>query len=252
MPHRSLLKSLWLNAIVISVFIVLVVLAFGSSQTIQAQTGGPVPSKTPTNRGTPEPPGSFPSGRVSQSGGGMNVPSEPREVVLNIQPSASSQVPVAPQSSWPKNWYTVAGAVFQPANSDYSYQYGNSGCLKSNSPGYWRASVNLPDGSVAKYLYINYYNGMYSANSTAYLTKYKSNGDYADLVSVNSRNYTTTGITGYFLDLSGEFTDTIDNFQYSYTFIWSGSTTQRLCSIRVGYYPPPLFGVALPLVLRQP
>jgi hypothetical protein len=41
MSHRSLLKSLLLNAIVISVFILLVVLAFGGSLTIQAQTGGP-------------------------------------------------------------------------------------------------------------------------------------------------------------------------------------------------------------------
>ncbi len=191
-------------------------------------------------------------GTVSRSGSSIGVPSEPREVVLNIQPSAPSPVPLAPQSSWPDNWYTVAGAVFLPANSGYSYQYGNSGCLKSNSPGYWRTSVNLPDGSVVKYLYINYKNDMYSANSTAYLTKYRINGDYADLVSVNSRNYTTTGVTGYFLDLSGEFTETIDNLQYSYTFIWSGSTTQRLCSVRLGYYPPSIFGVALPLILKQP
>jgi hypothetical protein len=251
MSHRLLLKSLQLNAIVISVVSLLVVLAFGSRLTIQAQTGGPVPSKTPTIRSTTEPPSPSMPRTVSQSGNNLGVPSEPREAVLNIQPSAPSPVPLASQSSWPKDWYTVAGSVFLPANSDYSYQYGNSGCLKSNSPGYWRASVNLPDGSVAKYLYINYKNDMYSANSTAYLTKYKSNGDYVDLASVNSRNYTTTNV-GYFLDLSGEFTETIDNLQYSYTFIWSGSTTQRLCAVRVGYYRPSVFGVALPLVLKQP
>jgi hypothetical protein len=181
----------------------------------------------------------------------MGVPSEPREVVLNIQPSAPPQRPLSPQAPWPSNWYTIAGSVFLPANSDYSYQYGNSGCIKSNSPGYWRASVNLPDGSVVKYLYISYYNGMYSANSTAWLTRYKYDGNYNDLVSVNSRNYTTTNV-GYFLDLSGEFTETIDNLQYSYTFIWNGSTTQRLCAVRVGYYPPSVFGVALPVVIKQP
>ncbi len=251
MSHHLLFKSLLLNAIVISAVILLVVLAFGSSLTIQAQTGGTSLSEPSAVRGTAEPLSSPTPKTVSQSGGSMGVPSEPREAVVNIQPSAPPQRPLSPQAPWPQYWYTIAGAVFQPANSGYDYQYGNSGCLKSNSPGYWRAYVNLPDGSVVKYLYINYYNGMYSSNSTAYLTKYKTNGDYADLVSVSSRNYTTTGITGYFIDLSGEFTETIDNLQYSYTFIWSGSTTQRLCSIRVGYYPPSIFGVALPLVIKQ-
>jgi hypothetical protein len=142
------------------------------------------------------------------------------------------------------------GAVFLPANSGYSYQYGNSGCLKSNSPGYWRATVNLPDGATAKYLYFDYYNAMYSQNSTVWLTRYKYDGNYNDLVSVNSRTYTQTVGVGYFIDLSREFTETIDNEQYGYVFIWNGSLTQRLCSVRVGYYPPSIFSVALPVVLK--
>ncbi len=249
MSRRLVLKSLLLNVIVINVGILLAMLAFGSTLTLRAQTSHLDPSESPTRRSTTEPSSPPISGTVSQSDNRLSAPSEPGEVVLNLQPASPA---LMPQTTWPENWYSVAGAVFLPANSGYSYQYGNSGCLKSNSPGYWRASVNLPDGSVVKYLYINYKNDMYSANSTAYLTKYKSNGDYTDLASVSSRNYTTTGITGYFLDLSGEFTETIDNLQYSYTFIWSGSTTQRLCAVRLGYYPPSIFGVALPIVLNQP
>ena len=157
----------------------------------------------------------------------------------------------APEATLPTHWYTVVGSVFLPANSGYSYQYGNSGCIKSNTPGYWRASVDLPDGSVAKYLYIDYYNGMYAKNSTAWLTRYKYDGNYNDLVLVNSRNYTATNV-GYFIDLSREFTETIDNLNYGYVFIWNGSTTQRLCSVRVGYYPPGAFGLGLPLILNKP
>ena len=251
MLHRIPFRSLLLNVIVISALVLFVAVASSGSITIQAQGGsggGSEPSATMT---TTELPGSARPRPLPQSGSSPAPSSEPRMAVLNVQPSAPSQMPLAPQAPWPDNWYTIAGSVFLPANSGYSYQYGNSGCLKSNSPGYWRASVNLPDGSVVKYLYINYRNDTYSANSTAFLTKYKSNGDYADLVSVNSRNYTTTSV-GFFLDLSGEFTETIDNLQYGYVFIWSGSTTQKLCSVRLGYYPPSIFGVALPLVLKQP
>ena len=251
MLYRIPFRSLLLNVIVISALVLFVAVASSGNTTIQAQGGSGGGSEPSTTMTTTLLPGSVRPGPLPQSASSPAPSSEPRMAVLDVQPSAPSQVPLAPQASWPDNWYTIAGSVFLPANSGYSYQYGNSGCLKSNSPGYWRASVNLPDGSVAKYLYINYKNDMYSANSTAYLTKYKSNGDYADLVSVNSRTYTTTGVTGYFLDLSGEFTETIDNLQYSYTFIWSGSTTQRLCSVRLGYYPPSIFGVALPLVIKQ-
>jgi len=249
MSHPLPFKSILLN--VFSVFVLLVAVASSGSTTIQAQGdpgSGPEPWATQPSAESPQSPRPT---ALPPSDGGVGPSSEPRVATLGIQPSMPPQRPLSPQAAWPDNWYTIAGSVFLPANSGYSYQYGNSGCLKSNSPGYWRASVNLPDGSVAKYLYINYKNDMYSNNSTAYLTKYKYNGDYNDLVSVNSRNYTTTGVTGYFLDLSGEFTETIDNLQYSYTFIWSGSTTQRLCSVRVGYYPPSIFGVALPLVTKQ-
>ena len=241
MSHHLPFKSILLN--VISVFVLLVAVASSGSTTIQAQGDSGAGAGSP---GSSRPTALPPADSDATPG------SEPGLATLSLQPSTSPQLPLSPQAPWPNYWYTIAGSVFLPANSGYSYQYGNTGCLKSNSPGYWRASVNLPDGSVAKYLYINYKNDMYSANSTAYLTKYKSDGDYLDLASVNSRNYTTTGVTGYFLDLSGEFTETIDNLQYSYTFIWSGSTTQRLCSVRVGYYPPSIFGVALPLVIKQP
>ncbi len=157
----------------------------------------------------------------------------------------------ATDAAVPGHWYAVAGSVFLPANSGYSYQYGNTGCLKSNTAGYWRAPINLPDGVVLKYLSFSYKNDMYSNNSTAYVTKYQTNGDYADLVAVNSRNYTTTGGMGHFTDVSAEITSTVDNLNYAYTFIWSGSTTQRLCSLRIAYIPASIFGVALPLVLRQ-
>lgn len=244
MSHRPSFNFVVLGVIVICAFILVALLTFKYTIPTQAQTNGGTRSEPSMMAVTPEPP---------QLEGSVAISSEPGLAEPNA-PSADHSVqvlePQSLQSTWPTHWYTVVGAVFQPANSGYSYQYGNSGCLKSNSSGYWRASVNLPDKSVVKYLYINYKNDMYSSNSTAWLTRYKYNGDYNDLVSVNSRNYTTTNV-GYFMDLSGEFTETIDNLQYGYVFIWNGSTTQRLCSVRVGYYAPSAFGAVLPLIMRQ-
>ncbi len=227
--------------------ILVIVLASRGSQSVQAQAleaNVSGPGATSVSPAQPEP------ARPLQAPPSEDNPpasSEPNPGVLDTQPLVPAKPSAGP---FPTHWYTVLGAVFQPANSGYSYQYGNSGCLKSNSPGYWRASVNLPDGSIAKYLYIDYKNDMYSNNSTAYLTKYKYNGDYADLAAVTSRTYTVTAGTGYFIDLSGEFTQTIDNLQYGYSFIWSGSISQRLCSVKLGYYPPSGFALALPIVTR--
>jgi hypothetical protein len=184
-------------------------------------------------------------------------PSEGNPQVVPTPTGPGSSPSQAPASSL--RYLSVAGAVFLPANSGYSYQYCNSGCIRANSSGYWRAPVNLPDGSVIKSIRISYYNGSDSLATTAWLTRYKVDGDYLDMIAVNSRAASTTGI-GYFSDTSGELTtdNIIDNLNYVYTFIWSGFTVhdppltrvQRLCSVRVAYIPPSVFGVALPLITR--
>jgi hypothetical protein len=230
MSHRPSFKFVVLGVIVSCAFILVISLAFKNTAPIQAQTNGGTLSEPSAIVGTSEPPGT----------------DEPK----SSDRSPQTLAPQSLQSSWPTHWYTVVGAVFQPANSGYSYQYGYNGCVKSDTSGYWRASVNLPDKSVAKYIYINYENDAYASNSTAWLSKYRYDGSTYDLKWVNSRNYTTTG-TGYYFDLSGEFTDTVDNLQYGYVFIWSGSATQRLCSVQVGYYAPSAFGAVLPLIMRH-
>ncbi len=221
----------WLHIMTLVVCVALAAIALRST-TLYAQTGVAV---TPTAAA----PGGLPS-------------SEPPQAVVDVSAAdlVSPKSPSVIQGTWPNEWYTTMGAVFLPASSGYSYQYGNAGCLKSNTSGYWRASVHLPDRAVAKVLLIGYKNDTYSASSTAYFTKYKIDGNYQDLAAVSSRTYTTTNV-GYFLDLSGEITETIDNSQYSYAFLWGGSTTQRLCSVRLGYYPP-AYGTGLPAVLNTP
>jgi hypothetical protein len=146
----------------------------------------------------------------------------------------------------PTHWYTVVGDTFQPSSSGYSYQFYTNGCVTSNTPGQWRASINLPDGSVLAYVSINYFNLATSDSSTIYVTRYGTTT--IDLKYVNSRKGATTGV-GYFQDMSGAFREVVDNFNYGYVFVWTGSTTQKLCSAQVGYYPA-AFGIALPMITR--
>jgi hypothetical protein len=165
---------------------------------------------------------------------------------------APSVEELAPTTSpWPTHWYTVVGSAFTPSNSTIAYTYGSNGCIKPSTAGQWRASVNLPDGSVIKYIYINYYNGdaASTATSTAWLTRYIFTGVTSDLVNVTSHAGTTTG-TGYYFDLSPELTSIVDNLSSGYMFVWSGSTGQNLCSIKVGYYAPTFGAIALPFIQK--
>lgn len=189
----------------------------------------------------------LPSGGASPYGpseGGTNAPASP-------DPAMGAT------AAWPTHWYTIVGTAFIPSDSGITYQYGYNGCVRPTSNGFWRASINVPDGSVLKFIYFNYENDVNSMSSTAWVTAYKYDGTTYDLGWVTSRPYSTTG-TGYYFDLSAEFTSTVNNLTYGYVFIWSGANvttpatqaTQRLCSVQVGYIPPPVFGVALPLITK--
>jgi hypothetical protein len=201
------------------------------------------------------------SGVLAQGGGGSepgaNTAQTDETSTGRLPPSSPPEAGVYTPSEagidsvWPNLWYTVMGAVFVPSDSDITYSYGSAGCIHPTSIGYWRASVNLPDGAVIKYIYINYYNSDpgSSSFSTAYLTRFKNDGTVEDLAGVSSRPGTVTGI-GYFFDLSTEVTFTVNNLSYGYAFTWTGGITQKLCSIQVGYYPPPLYITNLPFITK--
>jgi hypothetical protein len=185
-----------------------------------------------------------------QAGAGPSSPSE-----------AGGSIPAIPgaeiASSWPSHWFTVVGATFTPSNSGTNYAYGGSGCVSASSNGQWRANVNLPDGAVIKYVYFNYYNLGNSPATSVWFTSFKYDGTITDLVNINSRPFSTTG-TGYYSDLSSEITVPVNNLNYGYAFIWDGphitdpgsQSPQRLCGVQVGYIPPSVFGLALPIIKK--
>ena len=192
---------------------------------------------------------------VTINANGEIIPSEPQNIMPGTELSNPIKVleslasPNSPDATFPTHWFGVLAAAFSPSNSSISYIYGGAGCTHATTTGDWRAAVNLPDGAIAKYIYIQYNNPNTSAGvSTGWLTRYSFLGNRDDISFVNSRP--GSAATGYLYDLSAEITalNTIDNMNYVYGFVWNGSTTQYLCSMQVGFIPPPYYIANLPIV----
>ena len=187
----------------------------------------------------PPPPGGSPGGEPAAP-----PASAPPEFVTPLRLPG----PASPDATI--KWYTVAGAGFIPYTNSLTWTYGGSGCLAPSSVGYWRANINLPDGSVLKQIYFGFYNSASSTTSTTFIYKYNYTGAATPVVQLDSTpgssgtgyKWTSASIAG-----SGE---TVYNFTNAYMFSWSGSGNQQLCYIQVGYVPPSIFALALPAVTR--
>jgi len=168
-----------------------------------------------------------------------------------VQPSGPGQdVVLSGTISTTWKWYTMAGAVFIPWSNIMTWSYGGAGCLQPTTTGFWRASFNIPDGSLLEEMYFGFYNSASSAASTAYLYAYSYNGAVTPIATINSVPGST--FTGYDYEAALISDVKVDNLTNAYAFTWSGSTSQQLCYIQVGYIPTNAFGVALPLIMKNP
>jgi len=147
-------------------------------------------------------------------------------------------------------WYTVSGVAFVPNSSAVTWTTPRHGCILPTSTGFWRASLNLPDGAIMKQFYFGYYNTPGSAVSTASIYRYNYTGA-ADAVVYTNSTPGTTAIGFLYVGASIADVEAV-NYTNSYVFMWQGSTTQELCYIQVGYVPPSIFGTALPMLQKGP
>lgn len=136
-------------------------------------------------------------------------------------------------------WYTVSGETFAPTSHQalWGTMYG---CLYPNNVGGsswwdWRASVNLPDGAIAKWLYVG---GFYSSSTSGARFLQHPNSSVSDNILAS---LTLTSSTPSRAGM--EIAQTIDYSSNSYVFEWSGSTTQQLCYMQIGYILPSGYGV---------
>jgi hypothetical protein len=176
---------------------------------------------------------------------------EPAEPAIPALPAAELRAlgPNSPDATL--KWYTVAGAGFIPYSNGLNWGYGGSGCLAPNASGFWRANINLPDGAVMQSVYFGFHNALASTASAAFIYRYNYLGSAVIVVQLNSipgssgtgYKYTAAAITAPGV--------TIVNLTNAYMFAWSGSASQQLCYIQVGYVPAPTFGNFLPSLRRN-
>jgi hypothetical protein len=166
-----------------------------------------------------------------------------------VSPQVISGTAALPESpDW--KWYIVAGDVFRPASSTMTWTNPAGGCLEPMTAGWWRASVNLPDGSVLTRLDFGFFNDTTSPGSTAYLYHYDGAGKVTTIASGTSLGNINLGTYGFQMIPISNIV--VNNREGAYDFVWTGSTAQHLCFLRVGYVPPSIFGTALPLVQKRP
>ncbi len=178
----------------------------------------------------------------------------PSIFILLLAPAAGPRVAASPAAADPPlSWFSVQGPAFTPTNSTMAWQYDGHNCLEPASTGAFRANINLPDGAVIQKLKFGFYN--IDSNviaSNAYIYRYNENGTTTNVIWTPSMGGGTA--PGFHSVTAGtplgDFV--VDNSVSTYMFVWNGSTTQHLCFMRVGYTPPSIFGVALPLLQKQP
>jgi hypothetical protein len=253
--------------LLLTVFVVLVSISGGAFVKAQEQNGlgeetnqpaGAIPVKAPGQAsetvGSPiEAPGSEinrPTTDLPDKAASLNSSTVSPAAAEPAAPGADVMTPGISNASW--KWFTTAGAVFIPWSNTMQWTYGGAGCLQPAAGGYWRASVNLPDGSYLKEVYFGFYNTNASTVSTAYLYRYPYTGSAVPVAQVNSvaGGATTNGFQYEGVLISG--TEIVNNLNNAYVFSWSGSGTQQLCYLQVGYIPPSIFGLALPAISKQP
>jgi hypothetical protein len=147
------------------------------------------------------------------------------------------------------SYYLVAGDTFQGKSSTTTYAYDTYGCIHITSAADQVViDINLPNGSVIKYLRIYYIDTNPSGYVNGYITAYEPGYSSSDLVSVSS-----TGSAGWGIAVSHEITHTVTNSYKAYTLIgWptTNDNTVQLCGLRVAYYAPTFGRIALPIIRK--
>ena len=145
----------------------------------------------------------------------------------------------------------LSGSSFIQMYSDVDYTYYSGGCVYhsagSASHTFMNLGLILPSGSRIKSLRFYFYDTS-ASDSTLRLRQMNDGDEWVDVASLNS---TGTGGLSYVSTSSLDYL--IDYTNYSYVLQYQGNvigSTMRFCGVRIGYAPPSIFGVALPLVTK--
>lgn len=153
-------------------------------------------------------------------------------------------------------YYMVSGATLRGRSSTAAYTYSGNGCIYSldadSSDRLLNTELHIPDNATIKYLRLYYYDANTTARARGYITYYAPGTSATDLVSIND-DAMDLAAPGYTFVVSNEVTHTVNNVSNAYTLIgWpsAGVSNIMICGLRVAYYDPVVYSVALPLIRK--
>jgi hypothetical protein len=146
----------------------------------------------------------------------------------------------------------IAGSTFTPLYGDTNPQYVFAGCTYADSASTAHAIYNfpltLPNGSTITSLRF-YYNDTSASDGTLRLREMDDGNNFNEIAVVSS-----TGSSGLGYNTVTGLTHVVDYVNYSYVLQYYANvigSTMQLCGVRIGYIPPGIFGVALPIVQKN-
>ena len=153
-------------------------------------------------------------------------------------------------------YYTVSGATLRGRSSSATYTYASLGCVYTpdvdNADRLLNTELHIPDNATIKYLRLYYYDTSNTARARGYITYYDPGTSANDLISINDFAM-DAAVPGYGFVVSEEVTHTVNNVTNAYTLIgWPTINTNaiQICGLRVAYYDPVVYSVALPLIRK--
>ena len=139
----------------------------------------------------------------------------------------------------PFEYLNIAGSTFHPVDNSTSYSYPGTGCIAKTGGSEKRfvTKVILPQGAVARYMRLYYYNTS-ARKITAFFTTYDAAGNYQEVNAVDSLG----GPSGYGSVLSTEFNHTVDRYARAINVLVNlddkNDSTLQFCGVRITYDAP--------------
>ncbi len=176
--------------------------------------------------------------------GGHTGASGPVKLVeeLELGPGA----PAAPDASYFKFY---AASSFVPYDDDMTYAYYGAGCVyHTGGTIFSEQSLQLPQGAVADYIRIYFYDTDATHDATAFLFAFDGAGNYTQVAAASS-----SGTPGQNSAGSGFFSYPVDNVDsaLSLRLSYGNATTSslRICGVRIRYQYS-IATLRLPLILK--
>ena len=136
-------------------------------------------------------------------------------------------------------YLSIAGSAFHPLDNTTSYSYPGAGCIAKTGgmDARFVHRVILPDGAVARYLRLYYYDTS-TANVFGFFTTYDGAGNYVERTNISS----ASGAPGYDSVLSSDLAYTVDRYTSAINILVNlgiqNDETLQLCGVRIAYDSP--------------